>query len=113
MALEQVYSQKLAVFVMGIAVHCLIWKDMDRDTDRNKNKESTECPMFRNPDSAIKQSDPESCYRDYLDMKRNRLMHKEIWDVPAETRMIQQPDIQFSVATKKQGSRKQQKRSRW
>lgn len=83
---------------------------MNCNAHRYQDEKSSERPMLRNPDCAIKQGKPESRDRNDLDMKRYRLVYHEIGYVAAQTRMIEQPVIQFSVAAKEQGRRKQKQR---
>lgn len=87
---------------------CPVWEYVYGNATSNQYEEQSENPMVGYAYGTEQQSQPEHWYCNYLYPHGYSLVLKEIRDIRTEFRMIHQPVIQLSVATKEQCSRKKQ-----
>ena len=74
------------------------------------DEEEAESPVLCHEYRAIQQGKPKSRHRYNLYLQRNGLVFHEVGYIRAQLRMILQPVLQSSVATKEKRGREQQQR---
>ena len=86
----------------------LVRKNMDGDSDCDKDEHQAEGPVLCNKDSTIQKGQPYKSHRYDLDMQRNSLMLKKVLDIWSQFRMVHQPLIQTEMTAQKKRCTKQQ-----